>query len=177
MFVLKKVVIILLLVFAVFLSLVIFLTVSYYAPYKYVENCFYSNTEIFEQLPSLLKTLQTEDISSVQIEENDLSNASYNEVKTILAGLQEQYRKDSDYAVFSFVNAEYDENGNLLLYMIAKSEKLKNGDGINSHDIRFYYLVYIDENYSGNSRIHIDKNYKEPFWGNWYTWSSDSFSG
>ena len=173
----KKVVIIILLVVLAFLSLGIFLTVSYYAPYKYVENCFYSNKEIFEQLPSHFKTLQTEDISSVHIEENDLSNASYNEVKTILAGLQEQYRKDSDYAVFSSVNAEYDENGNMLLYMIAKSEKLKNGDGIYSHDIRYYYLVYIDENYSGNSRIHIDKDYTEPFCGNWYTWSSDSFSG
>ena len=170
----KKVAIILLLVI---LLLPLLSVISYYAPYKYVENCFYSNKENFEQLPSYFKILQTDGISSVDIDENDLSNTVYNEVKAILASLQEQYRKDNEYAVFSFAKAEYDENGNVLLYMIAKSEKLKNGDGINSHDIRMYYLVYIDENYNGNSRLHIDKDYKEPFYGNWYTWSSDTYSG
>ena len=99
----KKVAIILLLVI---LSLPLLLVISYHAPYKYVENCFYSNKENFEQLPSYFKILQTDGISSVNIDENDLSNAVYNEVKAILASLQEQYRKDNEYAVFSFAKAE-----------------------------------------------------------------------
>lgn len=169
----KKIAIVLSLVI---LSLVLLLVISYYAPYKYTENCFYSNKENFERLPGLFKTLQIDDVSSVDIDENDLSNTAYNEVKNILVSLQEQYRNDSEYAVFSSVNAEYDESGNILLYTIVKSKKIK-GNGMDSPDIRCYYLVYIDENYNENSRLHIDKDYKEPFCGNWYTWSSDTYSG
>ncbi len=98
---------------------------------------------------------------------------SFNKVKSILSRLREQYQKDSDYPVFLSVSVKYDETGNMLLSMQTKKEKLKNGDGIDNPDIRVYYLVYIDENYNGVSPI----KEKEPFYDNWYTWSSDTYSG
>lgn len=159
------------------ISLALYFVTSYYSPYSYVENCFYSNKEALEQLPICFKELQGDGIASAKVNENDLPEALQKEVKAILEGLREQYQKDSEYPVFSSVYVDFDGNGNVLLYLQAKKERLKNGDGVDSPDIRCYYLVYIDENYSGSSQLHIDKEYKKPFCGNWYTWSSDTCSG
>ena len=161
----------------IIISSALFLTAYYYAPYRYVENCFYSNKEDLEMLVGYFKELQGDGIVSEKADENDLPEALQKKAKAILESLQKQYQKDSDYPVFTSVNADYDENGNVLLYLQAKKEKLKKGDGIDSPDIRCYYLVYIDESYSGSSELHIDKKQKNPFCDNWYSWSSDTYSG
>lgn len=169
--------IIIILPLLIIISSALFLTAYYYAPYRYVENCFYSNKQDFEMLAGYFKEPQGDGAISEKINENDLPEALQKEAKAILGNLQEQYQKDSDYPVFTSVYADYDENGNVLLYLQVKKEKLKNKDGIDSPDIRCYYLVYIDENYNGSSGLHIDKKQKNPFCDNWYSWSSDTYSG
>lgn len=173
-------------------ALILFLIISSFAPYKYTKDCFYSNKEDFEQLSVHFRDLYSEGVTKVKFDENtdyfsfDYKDGNYNsinaafdkydsfdKVKSILSNLREQYQKDSDYPVFSSISVKYDDYGNMLLSMQAKKERLKNGDGIDSPDIRVYYLVYIDENYNDNSPI----KEKEPFYDNWYTWSSDTYSG
>ncbi len=162
-------------------AVLMYLTVSFLNPHIYTEKCFYSNREKLEQLPEYFRELQADGIEKVSTDWDmpwdEPESTTYNEVKSILAGLQEQYQKDSDYPVFAAVCADYDENGNIQLYLQTRKKKLRNGNGMDSPDIRCYYLVYIDENYSGSSKLQIDKNYYEPFCGNWYTWSTDTFLG
>ena len=53
-----------------------------------------------------------------------------------------------------------------------------NGYGINTHDRRNYYLLYIDEGYDGDMGVFTMFNFdRKPFSGNWYTYSLDSYSG
>lgn len=172
-------------------ALILFFRISYLAPYKYTEDCFYSNKEDFEQLSACFKELYSEGITYAEYEEDTdcfsvdyngddvfldktAGNSSlYNEVEEILSNLREKYQKDSDYPVFSSITVQYDDNGNMLLTVQAKKEKLKNGDGVDNPDIRMFYLVYIDEDYKGSSLI----NAKNSFYDNWYTWSADTYSG
>ena len=173
-------------------ALILFFIMSLFAPYKYTKDCFYSNKEDFEQLSMQFRELYSEGITKVKFDDNtDYFSFSYkddnynsinaasdehdffNKVKSILSRLRGQYQKDSEYPVFSSISVQYDDNGDILLSMQTKKKKLKNGDGIDSPDIRVYYLVYIDENYNGCSLI----KETEPFYDHWYTWSSDTFSG
>ena len=88
-----------------------------------------------------------------------------------LTKLREKYQKYCDYPVFSNIEACYDKEGNMLLYMQVYNEK------ISEEEKRGYYLVYVKEGYSGNnSFIGIDtlgRVTREPFTDNWYTWSMD----
>lgn len=172
-------------------ALIIFFRVSYLARYKYTKDCFYSNKDEFESLLKCFDDLYSEGITYAEYEEGTdcfsvdyggddvfLNTAAddsdlYNDVKAILTRLREQYQKDSDYPVFSSVEVQYDDNGDMLLSVQAKKKKLKNCDGVDTPDIIVYSLVYIDENYDENSPIKEE----EAFYGNWYTWSHDTYSG
>ena len=172
-------------------ALILFFRISYLAPYKYTEDCLYSNKEDFERLSLCFSNLYSDGMTYAEYKEdtdyfytdfkgdsafsdNTFNNSnSYNEVEDILDRLREQYQKGSDYPVFSSVKAQYDNNGEMMLTVQAKKEKLKNGDGVNSPDIRTFYLLYIDENYENDS----PKGERKPFCGNWYTWSADVYSG
>ena len=64
-----------------------------------------------------------------------------------------------------------------MMYRVAKKKKM-NGYGINTHDRRNYYLLYIDEGYDGDMGVFTMFNFdRKPFSGNWYTYSLDSYSG
>lgn len=165
-------------------ALILFFRISYRAPYKYTEDCFYSNEQDFERLSLCFSNLYSDGMTYAEYKEDtdyfcadfkggSTFSDSYNDVEVILNGLRERYQQDSDYPVFSSVKAQYDDNGAMMLTVQAKKEKLKNGDGINKPDIRVIYLVYIDENYDGAS----PKGERKPFCGNWYTWSADVYSG
>lgn len=151
------------------LAIIISAVVSYYYPYYYIENCLYSNKDEFEQLTVYVRDLYTEGDKRIKINEE----SGREEIKAILGRLREQYQKDSDYTVFSSIDAYFDNDGDMLFYIWAKAEKLKGGDGIDSPDIRCYDLVYVDEGYDGDQPVKD----KEPFWGNWRTWSSNTYSG
>lgn len=171
--------------------MILFFRISYRAPYKYTEDCFYSNKEDFERLSLCFSNLYSDGMTYAEYKEgsdyfcadfkggsacsdDSFNNSnSYNEVEVILKRLRERYHQDSDYPVFSSVKAQYDDNGAMMLTVQSKKETLKNGDGINSPDIRVFYLVYIDENYDGAS----PKGERKPFCGNWNTWSADVYSG
>lgn len=100
-------------------------------------------------------------------EKVDCANEAF--IKELL-NLQEKYQKDCDYPVFSYIGASYDAGGNMLLHMQGYSRK------ISEEERRCYYLVYIEEEYSGRDpSLEIDMRYmnEKPFKGNWYTWSED----
>lgn len=144
--------------------------VSYYFPYAYVQGCLYSNKDDFEKLPDYIKSLYSEGTTHIDItEESDCK-----EINAILAGLKKQYQKDSPYPVFSYVDAYYDKDGDVMFMIPVRKEKLPKKNGVESPDIRYYYLVYIDDGYDGHSSYIKDK---KPFSGNWRTWSADRYSG
>ena len=157
-------------VISVLVAVVLFMAVSCFYPYTYMENCFYSNRDDFEKIQSYLESLYDEDKKHIIIETGESSN--YDEITAILVKLQKQYQSDSKYPVFSYVDVYYDNDGDMMFYIQIKKEKLKNSDGVNSPDIRLYQLVYIDENYDGRSPAY----YRKPFCDNWYTWSADRHS-
>ena len=156
-------------VLVVLVAVVLFMAVSYFYPYKYVEDCFYTNKDDFEKISYYLESLYDEGKKHIKISEN----SNCDEITAILVKLQKQYQNESKYPVFSYVDVYYDSDGDVMFYIQAKKEKLKNRNGINSADIRCYYIVYVDENYDGKSPA----KYRKPFCDNWYTWSSDIYSG
>ncbi len=147
----------------------VWLSLSYSAPYNYVQDCFYSNKADFEELVSYAEKLRPENSSRIEINGDNAPD----EIKEFLEDLQKQYGKDSPYPVFSAVDVRFDHEGDMMLYVRAKNKKLRNGDGMNSPDIRLYYLIYIEDDYDDEVAFSKDN----PFYGNWYTGSSDTYSG
>lgn len=43
------------------------------------------------------------------------------------------------------------------------------------HDIQYYYLICLDEDYEGEP--HFDISSDKPFKNNWYTWSESTYLG
>lgn len=151
------------------ITVAVWLSLSYSAPYNYTEDCFYAHQEDFQDLVSYAGKLYSENCSYAEINEDNAPD----EIKEFLENLQKQYGKDSPYSVFSSVDVRFDHEGDMMLYVRAKNERLRSGDGMNSPDIRYYYLIYIDENYDGKVTFSKDK----PFFESWYTGSSDTYSG
>ena len=75
--------------------------------------------------------------------------------------------------VFTAIEVYSDNNGNLAISIQAKKEIIKGGNGKETPDVRCYCLVYVEPNYVGS--IHAKD--KAPFYDNWRTWSSDTYSG
>ncbi len=180
----------------ILLSPFILLGISYGAEmYKYsrIEQFYYANEEYLNELSDYFKNLYVENLSSVTLNsglfeegtlwynyrKTDEEGITYPMVNDIseepvyikLIELKNKYTSSSFYSPSLYISAYYDNEGDMLLFIIPHSEKSKKGD-----EIRNYSLVYIDENYDGtNSSIGIDTfgvNHK-PFSENWHTWSEN----
>lgn len=161
---------------------------SYNADYNFTKDCYFSNQKTFDEMSQYFKSLYNEGLSCAKFNGNtgeislyndtETESSSNDELKAVLNDLQKQYQNDSKYPPFSFVDAYYDSEGDMLLYMRAKVKKT-NGDGLNSPDLFICYLVYIDEDYSGKKAPLRISEYKDakPFSGNWCYWSESSYSG
>ncbi|MBP3855145.1 MAG: hypothetical protein IK990_05975 [Ruminiclostridium sp.] len=163
----KYIYVIAIILIIVIIAIPITLQVEYCAPYRYCQKCLLSNQEYFDTLPMYIRDYGL----NGHIYRKDENNPE--EIREILDSLNKQYQKDSFYPVFDEIVVDYDQKGNLAFSIQAKRDRLKNGNGIETPDIRSYYLVYVDTNYSGS--IHAKD--KAPFYANWRIWSSDSFSG
>lgn len=172
-----------------------YLGVSYYADklkYKKIEKYYQADTESFDSIVKYFEIIYMEDLYGVEFDcdnsylelklkhtdangevDYTTKNVECAEASFIreLSKLREKYQKHCDYPVFSTIEACYDKEGNMLLYVQAYNEK------ISTEEKRGYYLVYVKEGYSGNSSfLGIDtlgRVTKEPFVDNWYTWSMD----
>lgn len=166
----------------------ILILVSYNADYNFTKNCYFSNQKTFDEMSQYFKSLYNEGLSRAQFSGNTGEISLYNDIETdcstndelkaVLNDLQKQYQTDSYFPPFSFVDAYYDSEGDMLLYMRAKV-KHTNGDGLNSPDLFICYLVYIDEDYSGKKaplKIADNKDAR-PVSGNWCYWSESGYSG
>lgn len=151
------------------LAVITLAAVKYYASYRYLKQCLHSNEAELEQLADYVRGIYAEGDSSVKIDEE----SCHDEIMSILDALRAKYQSDSEYPVFSGVEAYFDKDGDVLFCIQAKKDRLKKGDGIDSPDIRCYCLVYVDEAYDGDQRFADGK----PIWGSWHTWSFDTYSG
>ena len=157
----------------------------YFSPYHQIERYYYGQKEQLNQIVQTFRNLYTDSVASVEysLEEHslirngentkDIVDYNNDNISSILEDLQNQYQSHSDYSpVFDTVNAVYDNSGNMLLYLVAQRKAISK----ESNTSRFYYLVYIDNGYSGHgSGLAIDKSdiTRKPFSDNWYTWSKD----
>ena len=150
----------------VIISIPIIVQVSYRTPYRYCKKCLQSNREYFDAIPTYIRKYSLNGDVSLRDENTP------KEIREILNNLNKQYQKDSDYPVFTAIQIYNDKNGNLAILIQAKKDRLKNGNGIEIPDIRCYSLVYVEPNCTGS--IYTKKS---PFYDNWRTWSSDTYSG
>lgn len=94
-----------------------------------------------------------------------------------LKELKDKYQQNSDLLVFTYAEACFDGNGNMLLYLLVKgTEPFKKSN--DSDEYRTcWYLIYIDDDYSdsGSPFAFIKKSgvTQEPFEDNWYIWWRD----
>ncbi|MBP1563686.1 MAG: hypothetical protein J6C38_08205 [Oscillospiraceae bacterium] len=155
---------------------------SYNADYNFTKNCYFSNQKTLDNLSQYFKSLNNEGLSHAEFNGNTGEISLYGdsetkitneELKSTLNGLRAQYQDG-----FSFVDAYFDSEGDMLLYMQTKVKKT-NGDGLNSPDLFICYLVYIDERYSGKNAPLRISDYKDarPVSGNWCYWSESGYSG
>lgn len=155
---------------------------SVYLKNAYVETCYKDNAKAFDEIAAFFKQSFTESTSMIQYNQEEhileryfegsstYSDCSDEDIDTLLSRLRDEYQPDSEYKVFSFVRAVFDDSGNMLLHLVVKSEENTNDE------IRNYYLVYADEEYNGHSSglaIDFSEITEEPFHENWYYWSED----
>lgn len=160
--------------------------------YKKIENYYHADSESFDAIVEDFKSCYKENLYEIKFnynntyldyklkhadsngetvyssEKKDCSDASF--IRK-LSKLREKYQKNCEYPVFSDIYAYYDKRGKMLLYMQVYNER------ISAEEKGCYYLVYIEEDYSGNgSSLGIDSYGtidREPFTDNWYTWSRE----
>lgn len=188
-----KLITVIILLISLLFCLIIWLIVSYCTRYSFVEDCYFSNKEKFSDISMNFKELYSDNLCNAKLdgdsgklglhykfskdnnefiyssEINDCSGKSFVDA---LNQLQEQYEVNSEYPVFSSVDAYYDNDGNMLLYMQVFKKDIEKKQI--EKEIVCYYLVYIDEGYHGNdSSIGIDKFgvTRNPFTDNWCVWS------
>lgn len=183
-------------VVAVLISLPILYCVGAYCAdklkYKKIEKYYHADAESFDSIVKYFEGLYKDNLCKVEYHcdntyleyklkyTDDFGETTYSfeEVEcknehfvSDLTKLQEKYQKKCDYSIFWGIRAYYDEEGKMLLYTEVYNEK------VSEEEVRRYYLVYIEDGYSGNSSpLGIDSFgivTKEPFTDNWYTWSMD----
>ncbi|MBR5371844.1 MAG: hypothetical protein IK130_06490 [Oscillospiraceae bacterium] len=125
---------------------------SYTRPQREVRAYYEENKTQLEQLVSECKAQHVSGKVSTE-------NAS-EPIRTILNGLHKT------------ITVDYDKDGDMRLSLVAFVEKIK-GDGNNQPDLYCVNLIYLDEGYDADTRF----TKQEPFAGNWYTWSYDTYSG
>jgi len=167
------------------------LNTVFYAPYGYVKECYYSESELFEKITVCLKELYKPEMSCIEYISN---TGEYAErigdtyiIKTKEAGnlyrLIEHYlqkvREHHNSTGFNYFKAYYDNDGDMVWYTAAKTDKIENNNGINEPDEVDYLLVYIDEECEDSvfTKVHISRNNAKQIIGNWYIWSKHSYSG
>lgn len=184
-------VIILLILFS--FCLIIWLIVTYCTRYSFVEDYYFSNKEKFGDISTNFKELYSDNLCNAKLDgdseklelhykfskdnndfiySTEINDSSGKSFVDALNQLQEQYKANSEYPVFSYVDAYYDNDGNMLLYMQVFKKDIETK--ANEKEIVCYYLVYIDEGYHGNgSSIGIDKFgvTRNSFADNWSVWS------
>lgn len=179
--------------FLVLLPILYVLVLYYQDERKYIriENYYRIDAEIFEEIAGYFKNLYSENLYAVEFDCNNTylelfleyvdEDGKYRYVKEKLecadaifvenlSKLREKYQKKSEYPVFTDICVSYSEDGKMMLYMAAYNE------ANNSEEARWYYLIYMDEEYDGKDvHLGIDMRYtkEKPFEGNWYTWSKD----
>lgn len=146
--------------------------------YRKMENYYYSNKESFDEIASYFKSLYADGlyIANFNAENGSKVDLIYKRKSDLLSeplkkdvigekfvsaltGLRDKYQYDIEhtYSVFSYIEAYYDDDGDMLLVMNAYSESLKSDEDRTSN----IYLVYADENYTGKrSFIDIDGRVK-----------------
>lgn len=159
-----------------------------------VEGYYRDNKESFQCFVDVFKNLYCNGINTISYTDEqglklyskdklnnlDCKTEEYRLVSNGLKELKDKYQQNNDLPVFSFAKACFDDNGNMLLYFLVKcSEPFKKNN--DSDEYRTcYYLIYIDDNYSGNrSPFSIDKFTstsgidQKPFEDNWYVWTRE----
>ena len=149
--------------------------IAYKTRYNGIKDIYYSNEQTFERLAALAKE-HTGERSRTVIRTDE--TGCDKQISDILGELRDKYHKDSDFPAFSSVTVVCDKNGRSAVSVAARQEKLS-GDGANSHDVRCYELVYIDEDFDFSSAggQHLPSENDEPFSGNWHVWCYDTYSG
>ena len=133
----------------------------------YCKRCLNTNSTDFDNLVTYVK--QNGITGKMSIGDDIIPK----EIEEILERLNRKYQVDCNYPVFTAINVRSDGKGNTYIYIQAKKQKIKTGDGINTPDIRCYSLVYVDPNYAGS----IKEMSERPFYDNWRIWSEDMWSG
>ena len=96
-----------------------------------------------------------------------------------LTELREKHSSDNSYPIFSWVRAFYDSEGDMLLYLCARSEPIEGRNVMIERDLKKSYLVYIEEDYNGtDSWLGIDTYgvTEKPFSDCWYFWVESDYS-
>jgi hypothetical protein len=136
-----------------------------------VKNYFYSNEYDFYQLLNCVKEIPNNDQSEIKIRIDE--NSDYDEINSILSRLKEQYQNQSYYNnFFSYIDINFDKEGNVMFRTLVKSDNIPSGNGIDSPNVMCYELVYVDENYEDTP-----VKRQEPFYDNWYTYSFHTYTG
>lgn len=180
----------LIILFIVLISPIIFIiiiNVENSSKPRIIEEYYHSNHDDLNKTAAYFKQLYSDELTHAKIgndgtlklefstSANSEIDVSSESVYMILNNLHEKYKQESYLPNFTFVRAYYDKNGNMLLYMNARSQKFNKSKKTTINDYRAYYLVYIDENYNGvNPSIAINSySDKKPFTDNWFTWSDN----
>lgn len=161
--------------------------------YWRIKHYYRSDQDSFQEIASYFKDLYEDQMRNAKLElrdgklywnyrenpdtyEKDIANES---IFAVLSGLRERYAPKSphQYPVFSYADAYYDAEGNMLMILNAYSKPATYGD---EPGYKSYYLIYIDKEYDGHaSWLGIDTFgvTREPFSGNWCTWSKATPAG
>lgn len=178
-----------LLFIACILSVITMLFISYITRNHYPQSCYNDNKEKFEEIvdefdllyePGLVCAKYEHDTQEIVLnysldKEHYTKRVTNNRIGALISELKELYQKDSDFPVFSYISADYDEKGNVFIETRVKADSIKGGDGVNSHDVFCCDLIFVDESYEENNIV--DKYELKSFSSDWYVYSYSTFSG
>ena len=103
----------------------------------------------------ITQTISSEGLKKVEC----TSDAGYESLlflrKKYIDNSNEQYSNQS--YMLNFVKAEYDDNGNMALKIPVYARILDTDGSVDSPNRIVYYLVYSDDNYSGDATSNIIK--------------------
>lgn len=163
---------------AVFLTAVWFY-LSYTAEQRYVKACFHSNQAALEQIAAQCRLLRQDGLTEITVGAEtapDEPSAAYQAVQKELHLLREQYQKDSIFPVFASAEVHFEPDGDMLLYLPVKKDRLTGRTNSELPDIRCDYLIYCDNGYDSLPFVN-DLKKGTSYAEGWYFWSRDLHSG
>lgn len=161
---------------------------------KKTENYYKKNSETFNDIAKTFRGFYEDKMFCADLDnDNQMIQLKYypnysndhsincKHITKSIEKLNKLNKNDIGTTPFSDIRAYYDENGNMMLQILAIELPLEHKfDDTNKNDLRRYYLVYIDKNYHTKySYLGIEEyvgTQVKPFSGNWYTWSEDTMS-